>query len=71
MTRVRKSVLTLGGLVLTAGLTFGAPIHWPKFHHKAKKEQPAATATTKKQKKSHHLFHHGKKSAKASKPNSN
>ncbi len=64
MTKVRKSVLILASLIMTAGLSFGAPIHWPKFHHKAKKAQTTETQKATKQKKSHHWLHKGKKSSK-------
>jgi hypothetical protein len=66
MSKVRKSVLILASLVMTAGLSFGAPVHWPKLHHKAKQDQSADTQKATKQKKSHHWLHHEKKSKKTS-----
>jgi hypothetical protein len=64
MRKVRKFVGTLAGLAMMTGLSFGAPVHWPKLHHKAKQDQSTETTKTPKQKKSHHLFHHAKKSQK-------
>lgn len=72
MREVRNGTLSLIGLVMLAGLTFGAPIHWPKSHNKSKQDQSAEKAQApeqKNQKKPHHWFHHEKKSDKSADSN--